>query len=129
MKEQEEQDRHLQAPTEANRDKHINFTALERGEQDPADEKENDSKNAVYTNNDAAQQQIEKDLNSPKEGEYSVSNKETNQNPSAVYTTENSTEQSPQEHEHDKSVDPDKNDKKDIDPGLPLTDTTTSWKE
>jgi hypothetical protein len=34
----EDRDRHLQAPTEANRDEHINFTALERGEQDPADE-------------------------------------------------------------------------------------------
>jgi hypothetical protein len=33
----EEIDRHLQAPGEANRDKHINFTALERGEEDPAD--------------------------------------------------------------------------------------------
>ena len=36
----EDRDRHLQAPTEANRDEHINFTALERGEQDPADERE-----------------------------------------------------------------------------------------
>jgi hypothetical protein len=30
-------DRHLDTPAEANRDKHINFTALERGETDPAD--------------------------------------------------------------------------------------------
>jgi hypothetical protein len=30
-------DRHLDAPAEANRDKHINFVALERGEKDPAD--------------------------------------------------------------------------------------------
>lgn len=34
----EEQDRHLQSPGEANRDKHINFVALEQGDQDPADE-------------------------------------------------------------------------------------------
>ena len=34
----EEQDRHLQSPGEANRDKHINFAALEQGDQDPADE-------------------------------------------------------------------------------------------
>jgi hypothetical protein len=31
-------DRHLDVPTEANRDKHINFVALERGETDPSDE-------------------------------------------------------------------------------------------
>src|SRR2546423_1602429 len=35
---QQEQDRHLQNPGEANRDKHINFLAEERGEKDPADE-------------------------------------------------------------------------------------------
>lgn len=35
----QEQDRHLQSPGEANRDKHINFVALEAGDQDPADEK------------------------------------------------------------------------------------------
>jgi hypothetical protein len=34
----QEQDRHLQAPGEANRDKHINFVALEQGDKDPADE-------------------------------------------------------------------------------------------
>jgi hypothetical protein len=34
----EDRDRHLQAPTEANRDEHINFLAEERGEEDPADE-------------------------------------------------------------------------------------------
>jgi hypothetical protein len=34
----EETDRHLQPPGEANRDKHINFAALEAGDQDPADE-------------------------------------------------------------------------------------------
>ncbi len=31
-------DRHLDVPSEANRDKHINFTAMERDETDPADE-------------------------------------------------------------------------------------------
>lgn len=30
-------DRHLDIPSEANRDKHINFVAAERGEDDPAD--------------------------------------------------------------------------------------------
>ena len=34
---QHEQDRHLQTPGEANRDKHINFRALESGDHDPAD--------------------------------------------------------------------------------------------
>jgi hypothetical protein len=31
-------DRHLDIPSEANRDKHINFTALENNEMDPSDE-------------------------------------------------------------------------------------------
>ena len=30
-------DRHLDVPAEANRDKHINFVALENNEKDPAD--------------------------------------------------------------------------------------------
>ena len=30
-------DRHIDVPAEANRDKHINFTALENNEPDPAD--------------------------------------------------------------------------------------------
>jgi hypothetical protein len=31
-------DRHIDVPAEANRDKHINFLALENSETDPADE-------------------------------------------------------------------------------------------
>ena len=31
-------DRHLQVPQEANRDKHINFVAIEQGDEDPADD-------------------------------------------------------------------------------------------
>lgn len=31
-------DRHLDIPSEANRDKHINFTALEQDEIDPSDQ-------------------------------------------------------------------------------------------
>ena len=31
-------DRHLDIPSEANRDKHINFTALENDDTDPADQ-------------------------------------------------------------------------------------------
>jgi hypothetical protein len=31
-------DRHLDMPSEANRDKHVNFVAQERGETDPASE-------------------------------------------------------------------------------------------
>jgi hypothetical protein len=30
-------DRHLDTPSEANRDKHINFTALDKNDNDPAD--------------------------------------------------------------------------------------------
>jgi len=33
---EEKTDRHLQAPQEANRDKHINFTAIEQGDEDPS---------------------------------------------------------------------------------------------
>ena len=33
-----QKDRHLDVPSEANRDKHINFVALERNETDPADQ-------------------------------------------------------------------------------------------
>jgi hypothetical protein len=52
-KQQKEQDRHLHSPGEANRDKHINFLAEERGEQDPAHDgrkvqKENDKPKNVY---------------------------------------------------------------------------------
>lgn len=36
----EQEDRHLQTPSEANRDKHINFTAIENDDRDPADMKE-----------------------------------------------------------------------------------------
>jgi hypothetical protein len=39
-----QQDRHLETPSEANRDKHINFTALENDEPDPADERTTDEK-------------------------------------------------------------------------------------
>ena len=35
-------DRHLDIPSEANRDKHINFVAQERGETDPAAEPKED---------------------------------------------------------------------------------------
>ena len=34
-----ENDRHLDTPSEANRDKHINFVALENNDADPADER------------------------------------------------------------------------------------------
>ena len=37
MKSKKPKDRHLDVPSEANRDKHINFTALENNEPDPAD--------------------------------------------------------------------------------------------
>jgi len=37
-KKSKERDRHLDAPAEANRDKHINFAALETGVSDPANQ-------------------------------------------------------------------------------------------
>lgn len=54
----EEQDRHLQAPGEANRDKHINFTALESGDRDPADE---DDTRLHLTDNSTLQTREEKE--------------------------------------------------------------------
>jgi hypothetical protein len=120
---QKQQDRHLQAPVEANRDKHINFLAEERGEEDPADEgrnansnnkTEDDNPNAVYTNSDAAQQQIERASNPQIKGKKD--------NPSSdIYTTDDSTQQTKEEHEHDKNVHPNKNNTIDI-PDLPETD-------
>src|SRR4051794_28337734 len=120
---QKQQNRHLQAPGEANRDKHINFLAEERGEEDPADEGKNGSKgnkssddepNAVYTNSDAAQQQIEPAANPQIKGRKD--------DPSSdVYTTDNSTQQTKEEHEHDKNVHPNRNNKIDI-PDLRETD-------
>ena len=45
-------DRHLDAPGEANRDKHINFLAKENGDADPADEKfNNDDNNTARVDN------------------------------------------------------------------------------
>jgi len=39
--ERKQKDRHLETPSEANRDKHINFIAEEEGDIDPADEEVN----------------------------------------------------------------------------------------
>ncbi|HEY6977687.1 MAG TPA: hypothetical protein VH396_15420 [Chitinophagaceae bacterium] len=120
---QKQQDRHLQAPGEANRDKHINFLAEERGEEDLADEGRNGSKedksqddepNAVYTNSDAARQQIERTSNPQLKGRKD--------DPlSDVYATDDSTLQTKEEHEHDKNVHPNRNNKIDI-PDLRETD-------
>ena len=40
-----QKDRHLETPSEANRDKHINFLAEEQGDIDPADEEVNNLTN------------------------------------------------------------------------------------
>jgi hypothetical protein len=49
-------DRHLDIPSEANRDKHINFTAMENDEQDPADIPDT----GVLTEQEGKQKQDEK---------------------------------------------------------------------
>src|SRR3954451_20074840 len=112
----EDRDRHLQSPTEANRDKHVNFLAEEQGEKDPADEgkggdlpktRENENTNPVYTNSEAPQQQIERDSRG-------VMSKGTKDDPSAIYNTDSSTLQSKEEKEHDEDTDLNKNDKIDI---------------
>ena len=48
-----QKDRHLEAPGEANRDKHINFLAVENGDADPASEDvdENDSEDTEGVDN------------------------------------------------------------------------------
>lgn len=67
-----QKDRHLEAPGEANRDKHINFLAEENGDIDPASEKfsENDPKtedevdNGFFTDDDnelQSKEEYEKD--------------------------------------------------------------------
>ena len=37
-----QKDRHLDVPAEANRDKHVNFVAQERGEEDPSTSPDSD---------------------------------------------------------------------------------------
>jgi len=129
---QKQQDNHLQTPGEANRDKHINFLAEERGEEDPADEGKNENTsdeskkgnmvneskdndpNAVYTNSDAAQQEIEREPNPQIRGRK-------DDLLSDVYTTDDSTQQTKEEHKHAKNVHPNRNGKIDI-PDLPETD-------
>lgn len=79
----QEQDRHLQSPGEANRDKHINFVALEEGDKDPADDdtkvhltddstlqtrEEKESDNAVDARKDRDISVSEDDLHDAKAG-------------------------------------------------------------
>ena len=47
-----QKDRHLDAPGEANRDKHINFLAEEMGDADSADEQYDDIKNNADANSE-----------------------------------------------------------------------------
>jgi hypothetical protein len=47
MKLRKPKDRHLDIPAEANRDKHINFTALENDQPDPADQKNVNDKTSM----------------------------------------------------------------------------------
>ena len=54
---EEQKDRHLEAPSEANRDKHINFLAVENGDVDPGleDDKDNETSgddNGFFTDDD-----------------------------------------------------------------------------
>ena len=49
----EQKDRHLEAPGEANRDRHINFLAEEMNDIDPADEKYDNAEEKRNDKNDA----------------------------------------------------------------------------
>jgi hypothetical protein len=73
-----------------------------------------DEPNAVYTNSDAARQQIEQVPNPQIKGRKD--------DPlSDMYTADNSTLQTKEKHEHDKNVHPNRNNKIDI-PDLRETD-------
>lgn len=95
----EDRDRHLQSPTEANRDKHINFLAEEQGEKDPADEgkggdttkqSKDTNSNPAYTNSEAPQQEIERDVRG-------AMAKGTKDDSSAIYNTDDNTLQTKEE--------------------------------
>lgn len=53
-------DRHLDTPSEANRDKHVNFTALESGDPDSAGEKRK-GKLAASENKDKKDRRMDRD--------------------------------------------------------------------
>lgn len=81
----DQKDRHLEAPSEANRDKHINFLAEERGEMDPAAEA-----NTSNINN----------LNDTPGGGSNDSDKDD------FLSLNDRTMQTPEEHERDKNTHP-----------------------
>jgi hypothetical protein len=56
-KQQPQQDRHLQTPGEANRDKHINFEAIESGDNDPS----NDDSGKLYSSENSTLQTPEEE--------------------------------------------------------------------
>ncbi|MGI8951337.1 MAG: hypothetical protein ACR2FN_07100 [Chitinophagaceae bacterium] len=59
----EKQDRHLQSPGEANRDKHINFLAIEQGDVDPASENTSSNNDDISeTDNDENNTQSELEI-------------------------------------------------------------------
>ena len=60
MKPRKPKDRHLDIPAEANRDKHINFTALENDQPDPADQKNVNDKTADERGVSAKKKKIRK---------------------------------------------------------------------
>jgi hypothetical protein len=114
-------------PTEANRDKHINFEAEERDENDPADEgkggditdpSKETNRNPAYTNSAA------RATTNWKRFPGGMS-KGTKDNPSAIYNTDDSTLQTKEEKEHNESVHTNKNDKPDI-PDLSETEINKS---
>lgn len=83
-KQQPSQDRHLQSPGEANRDKHINFVAIESGDVDPADD---DSGGKLYSSeNSTLQTPEEKELDKSrpaieKDDHIKVSNDDLHETP------------------------------------------------
>jgi hypothetical protein len=90
-----QKDRHLEAPGEANRDKHINFLAEENDDVDPASENVNDDKN----------------------------DKEEPVDDNGFFTDDENKLQTKEEYEEDKSNHPGKNEK--VTPLDPDTTTST----
>lgn len=76
----EKTDRHLQAPQEANRDKHINFLAIEQGDEDPAHDTEDPTQSSYKekeVGNKNKEKKKEKNIDSVSKPEKDALNKKT----------------------------------------------------
>lgn len=119
-----QKDRHLEAPGEANRDKHINFLAEENGDVDPADEQfdeeeddelneDEEDTNITGAGND---DDLEEQENNIEDDEDAVVNDTANGNDVAeedngFFTDDDNSLQTQQENENDKRTQSSANEK------------------